>query len=184
MGLYLVRHGETEWSSSGRHTSTTDLPLLPEGEQAAKSLAPRLAALHFDRVLTSPRRRARHTAELAGFPHAVVDHDLVEWNYGEYEGVTTQEIHEHDPGWTIWDGVTPGGETAEQITARLDRVIEAARSAGGDTLIFGHSHSLRALTARWLGQPVDAGRFFWLSTATLSVLGDDRGTPVVVRWNA
>jgi len=184
MGLYLVRHGETEWSSSGRHTSTTDLPLLPEGEQAARQLAPRLAEFGFAQVLTSPRRRARHTAELAGFPDAVVDDDLVEWDYGEYEGVTTPEIHRTDPGWSIWDGVTPGGETPEQVAKRLDRVIATARAVEGNTLVFGHGHSLRALAARWLGEPVDAGRFFFLATATLSVLGEDRGSAVILRWNA
>jgi len=183
MGLYLVRHGATEWSTSGRHTSTTDLPLLPEGEQAAKELAPRLAGLDFAAVLTSPRMRARRTAELAGFPDAVVEEDLAEWRYGEYEGVTTEEIHRTDPTWNIWDGVTPGGESAEEVAARLDRVVAAARERDGDTLVFAHGHSLRVLAARWLGQPAAYGRNFWLGTATLSVLGEDRGQPVVVRWN-
>lgn len=184
MSLYLVRHGATEWSVSGRHTSSTDLPLLPEGEEAAKSLAPRLAGIEFAAVLTSPRRRAHRTAELAGFPDATVDEDLVEWDYGDYEGVTTDEIHRTDPGWTIWDGVTPGGESAEQVTARLDRVVAAARDRDGDTLVFAHGHSLRGLAARWLGLPVRDGRLFALGTATVSVLGDDRGQPVVQRWNA
>lgn len=184
MGLYLVRHGTTEWSLSGRHTSTTDLPLLPEGETAAKDLAPRLAGREFTAVLTSPRLRARRTAELAGFPDAVVDEDLAEWDYGEYEGITTDEIHERDPGWSIWDGYTPGGETPWQVAERLDRVVAAARARGGDTLVFAHGHSLRALAARWLGEPVSAGRNFWLGTATLSVLGEDRGQPVVVHWNS
>lgn len=184
MGLYLVRHGETEWSRSGRHTSVTDLPLLPEGERGAKELAPRLAGIEFAQILTSPRRRARQTAELAGFPGAVVDEDLVEWNYGEYEGVTTPEIHQRNPGWSVWEGVTPGGETPAEITTRLDRVIARVRGANGDTLVFGHSHCLRALAARWLGEPVSIGRFFWLGTSTLSMLGEDRGTPVVRLWNA
>jgi probable phosphoglycerate mutase len=184
MALYLVRHGATEWSTSGRHTSTTDLPLLPEGEEAAKELAPRLAGLDFAAVLTSPRVRARRTAELAGFPDAVVDPDLAEWDYGTYEGITTAEIHRTDPGWTIWDGVTPGGETADQVAARLDRVVASARSREGDTLVFAHGHSLRVLAARWLGQPAAYGRLFYLATATLSVLGEDRGQPVVSRWNS
>jgi broad specificity phosphatase PhoE len=184
MALYLVRHGETEWSRAGRHTSTTDLPLLPDGEEAARALAPRLAACTFAHVLTSPRLRARRTAELAGFPDAVVDEDLVEWAYGDYEGATTAQIREGDPDWTIWDGVTPGGETSEQVTERLDRVIDRVRSRDGDTLVFGHGHCLRALSARWVGEPVRHGRHLLLSTATLSQLGDDRGAPVVVHWNS
>jgi len=184
MSLYLVRHGETEWSRSGKHTSTTDLPLLPEGEEAARALAPRLAQCSFARVLTSPRIRARRTAELAGFADAVVDEDLVEWAYGDYEGVTTAEIREHDPDWSIWDGLTPGGETAEQVTERLDRVVARAQAVEGDTLVFGHAHCLRALAARWVCEPVRFGRHLLLSTATLSQLGEDRGTPVVVGWNS
>ncbi|WGL51472.1 histidine phosphatase family protein [Nocardioides sp. BP30] len=184
MALYLARHGATEWSEAGRHTSTTDLPLLPAGEESAKRLAPRLAGRRFERVLTSPRQRARRTAELAGFPDAVVDEDLVEWAYGSYEGITTAEIHEHDPGWSIWTGETPGGETPEQVAERLDRVIARVRALEGDTLAFAHGHCLRALAARWLGEPVAFGRFLVLGTATLSVLGDDRGQPAVVTWNS
>lgn len=183
MSLYLVRHGATDWSVSGRHTSTTDLPLLPAGEETAKELAPRLAGIDFAAVLTSPRLRARRTAELAGFPDAVVDEDLAEWDYGAYEGATTAEIRRSDPSWTIWDGATPGGETPDQVAARLDRVVAAARTRAGDTLVFSHGHCLRALTARWLERPVEEGRLFALGTATLSVLGDDRGQPVVERWN-
>jgi broad specificity phosphatase PhoE len=181
--LYLVRHGATEWAQSGRHTSVTDIPLLPEGEAGAKALAPLLAGHEFAEVHTSPRQRARRTAELAGFPDAVVDDDLVEWFYGEYEGVTTSEIHQRDPSWDVWSGTTPGGESPEQVAVRLDRVVARAREAAGDTLVFAHSHCLRALTARWLGEPVAAGRFFVLHTATVSVLGDDRGQPAVLLWN-
>jgi probable phosphoglycerate mutase len=184
MSLYLVRHGATEWSEAGRHTSTTDLPLLPEGEETARRLASRLAGLSFAHVLTSPRQRARRTAELAGFPDAVVDEDLVEWDYGSYEGITTTQIRERDPGWSIWRGVTPGGETAEQVTARLDRVIARVRALPGDTLVFAHGHCLRALAARWLGEPVAFGRFLVLDTATLSILGEDRGQPAVLTWNS
>ena len=184
MSLYLIRHGATEWSENGRHTSVTDLPLLPEGEESARRLASRLAGWSFAHVLTSPRQRARRTAELAGFPDAVVDEDLVEWDYGSYEGVTTAQIREHDPGWTIWSGVTPGGETAVQITARLDRVIDRVRALEGDTLVFAHGHCLRALAARWLGEPVAFGRFLMLDTGTLSVLGEDRGQPAVLTWNS
>lgn len=178
-----MRHGATEWSKSGKHTSVTDVPLLPEGEADARALGQRLAGHAFEQVLTSPRQRARRTAALAGFPHAVVDEDLVEWDYGEYEGITTPEIREHDPAWSIWDGVTPGGETAEEITARLDRLIERVRGADGDTLVFAHGHCLRAFAARWVGEPVALGRFLFLGTATLSVLGDDRGQPAILTWN-
>lgn len=182
--LWLARHGATEWSLNGRHTSTTDLPLLPEGEQGARDLAPRLSGTRFALVLTSPRQRARRTAELAGFPHAEVDDDLVEWSYGDYEGITTPQIHETDPGWTIWDGATPGGETAAQVSARLDRVIARVRAADGDVLVFAHGHCLRALAARWLALPVRDGRLFKLDTSTLSVLGYDRRQPAIARWNS
>ena len=182
--LYLVRHGATEWSTAGRHTGTTDLPLLPEGEETARALTERLRGADFGLVLTSPRQRARRTAELAGFPDAVVDDDLAEWDYGDYEGVTTEAIREKDPGWTIWSGVTPGGETAEQVCARLDRVIKRVRATDGRVLVVGHGHALRALAARWLDLPVAEGRLLKLDTATLSVLGFEREQPVVLRWNS
>lgn len=181
--LWLVRHGETEWSRSGRHTSTTDLPLTAEGEAVATSLAPRIAGQEFGVVLSSPRTRARRTAELAGFPAPEVTEDLVEWAYGSYEGVTTPEIRESVPGWTVWTHPSPGGETAEQVGERLDRVIARARGVER-ALVFGHGHALRALTARWLGLPVSAGAHFRLDTATLSVLGFERESPVILRWNA
>lgn len=181
--LYLVRHGETEWSASGRHTSVTDVALTAEGEDAARGLAPVLAALGVRDVLTSPRIRARRTAELAGFPDARVDDDLVEWFYGDYEGVTTAEIRESVPGWTVWTHPTPGGETPEHISERLDRVVARVRAATEPTLVFAHSHSLRALAARWLDQDVSLGQHLVFDTASLSVLGDDRGTPVIQRWN-
>nr|WP_218849194.1 histidine phosphatase family protein [Nocardioides perillae] len=181
--MWLVRHGQTEWSRDGRHTSVTDLPLLPEGEEVARSLAPRLDR-RFAQVLTSPRQRARRTAELAGHPGAEVDDDLVEWGYGDYEGVTTAEIRESVPGWSVWTHAVPGGEDATAVGARLDRVVARARAADGDTLVFAHGHSLRALAARWLGLPVSEGRLLRLDTATVSVLGHERDTPVVLRWNA
>lgn len=181
--LYLVRHGETEWSRDGRHTSTTDLPLTAAGEQTARALAPTLSRQDFDLVLTSPLRRARHTAELAGFPDAQDEPDLAEWDYGDYEGVTTPQIRETVPGWTIWTHPVPGGESASDVATRLDRVVERVRSVEGTVLVFAHGHSLRALTARWLGLDVAEGRHFLLDTATVSVLGDDRGQSVVVRWN-
>lgn len=181
--LWIVRHGETAWSRDGRHTSVTDVPLTAEGERAARGLAPRLAGTVFDRALTSPRIRSRRTADLAGFPDAEVDEDLVEWDYGDYEGLTTPEIRVGSPGWTIWGGSCPGGESAEQVGARLDRVVAALRDRPGRTLVFGHGHALRVLAGRWLGLPVAEGRLFRLDTATLSVLGYERETAAMLRWN-
>ncbi|RLV54658.1 histidine phosphatase family protein [Aeromicrobium phragmitis] len=180
--LWLARHGETAWSKSGQHTSFTDLALTDVGEQQSEKLRPLLAEVSFDLVLTSPRLRARRTAELAGFAHAEEDGDLVEWGYGDYEGLTTETIRETVPGWSVWTHPSPGGESAEQVGTRLDRVVARARREGR-TLVFGHGHSLRALTARWLGLGVEHGRLFLLDTGTYSVLGEDRGTPVVTRWN-
>ena len=181
--VWLVRHAETEWSRSGRHTSVTDLPLTAEGERIARELGPRLAVEPFDLVLTSPRQRARHTAALAGFPHARVDEDLVEWFYGDYEGVTTVEIRRTVPGWTVWTHPSPGGETAEQVTERLDRVVARLRELDGRALVFGHGHALRAVAARWIEQPVTEGRFLKLDTGTVSVLGYDREFPAILHWN-
>jgi broad specificity phosphatase PhoE len=181
--LWIVRHGETMWSASGRHTSTTDVPLTDAGEEAARGLAGRLAGTTFDLVLTSPRERARRTAELAGFPGAHLEDDLTEWSYGDYEGITTDTIRETLPGWTVWTHPSPGGETAEQVGRRLDRVVAKVRAHGGRVLVFGHGHASRVLAARWLAQPVVEGRLFRLDTATLSVLGYEHGTPVVARWN-
>jgi probable phosphoglycerate mutase len=180
--LWLVRHGETEWSRDGKHTSTTDLPLTDEGEEVARSLAPRLTG-SFDLVLTSPRLRARRTAELTGHPEAEPDEDLAEWGYGDYEGRTTEEIRETVPGWTVWSHPCPGGETADEVAARLNRVVERCQDVGR-ALVFGHGHALRALTARWLDLPVTDGRLFRLDTATVSVLGWERESPVILRWNA
>jgi broad specificity phosphatase PhoE len=182
--VWLVRHGQTEWSAAGRHTSRTELTLTPAGEEDARALAPRLAAASFTLVLTSPRARARRTAELAGFGSAEVDDDLTEWDYGEYEGVTTDEIRESVPGWTVWTHPCPGGETAEQVSTRLDRVVNRCRDTAGDVLLFGHAHSLRALAARWLGLPVSDGRLLRLDTGTVSVLGHEREQTVVLRWNS
>lgn len=180
--LWLVRHGPTEWSRAGRHTSVTDLPLLPDGERDAAALAPRLGGVAFDLVLTSPRERARRTATLAGFPDAEVEEDLVEWAYGDYEGLTTAQIRESVPGWTVWTHPSPGGEPPAAVAQRCDRVVARARAAGR-TLAFAHGHSLRAVAARWLGLAVEDGRLFRLDTATVSVLGHERETPVVLRWN-
>ena len=181
--VWVVRHGETEWSRDGRHTSFSDIPLTDNGVEVARTLGERLAGTSFDLVLTSPRQRARRTAELAGFPDAHVEEDLVEWGYGEYEGITTVEIRQTVPGWTVWTHPTPGGETVEQVTKRLDRVLGKVRAHGGRCLLFGHGHALRAFAARWIQQPADEGRFLRLDTATLSVLGYERDNPVVLRWN-
>ena len=181
--LWLVRHGETEWSRDHKHTSLTDLPLTDNGVQTARKLEERLSGTQFDLVLTSPRERARRTAELAGFRDAEVVEDLVEWGYGDYEGITTAEIRETVPGWTVWTHETPGGETAAQVTERLDRVVARVRETDGRVLVFGHGHASRALTARWIDQPVAEGRFFRLDTATICTLGYERETPVILRWN-
>jgi broad specificity phosphatase PhoE len=181
--LWVVRHGETEWSRDGRHTSTTDLPLTDIGEAAATELVPRLSGVAFDLVLTSPRQRARRTAELSGFPDAQVDDDLAEWAYGDYEGITTDEIRESVPGWSVWTHPSPGGESAAEVSARLDRVVARAQEHER-TLVFAHGHSLRVLTARWLEQPAEEGRFFRLDTSTVSVLGFERENPVLLKWNS
>jgi probable phosphoglycerate mutase len=182
--VWLIRHGETEWSRDGRHTSTTDLPLTRDGEAVARQLHDRLDDDDFSLVLTSPRSRARETARLAGHPEAEVDPDLAEWDYGDLEGRTTPEIRRTWPDWTIWSGPVPGGESAAEVTARLDRVVARCRAAEGRVLLFGHGHCLRGLAARWLGLPVSDGRHLRLDTATVSVLGWERETPVVQRWNS
>jgi broad specificity phosphatase PhoE len=183
--LYVVRHGATGWSRNGRHTGRTDLPLLPEGEDQARTTGALLDGRTFALVLTSPLQRARRTAELAGYGDAAeIDEDLVEWDYGDYEGVTSAEIHRTDPQWTVWRGPVPGGETLSQVGARCDRVIERVRAAAGDSLVFAHGHLLRVLTARWCQlEPVE-GRRFVLDTATLSRLGWEHGLPGVHLWNA
>lgn len=183
--LWLVRHGETAWSRARKHTSTTDVPLTALGERQASALRDVLAEQDFALVLTSPRVRAERTAQLSGFGDAEIDEDLVEWQYGHYEGITTAQIRETVADWSVWTHESPGGETADEVGARLDRVVERAHAAGEDatTLVFGHSHALRVLAARWLGLPPDHGKIFHLDTATVSVLEIDRGLPVVARWN-
>jgi broad specificity phosphatase PhoE len=186
--LFLIRHGETEWSRSGRHTSITDLPLTENGKQLARAVKGHLSPEDFQLILSSPRRRARETAELAGFIGAYepeIDNDLAEWFYGEYEGKTSREIWKTVPGWTIWNGAVPGGETASVVASRLDRVVARVRESGVDQAIcFGHGHALRALTMRWLGFDLGLGVHFPLDTGTVSVLGEDRGAPALERWNA
>lgn len=184
--IVLIRHGQTEWSANGRHTSVTDLPLTPAGERAATALAVRLANRSFGLVLTSPRTRALVTARLAGLSDAVVDDDLVEWNYGEYEGLTTSQIRQKDPGWTIWSGYTPGGESGEQVAARADRILARVRPvlSSADACIVAHGHLLRVVVARWLGLPPRDGGLFKLETATLSILGYEREAPVLSAFNS
>jgi probable phosphoglycerate mutase len=183
VSVWLVRHGATEWSESGRHTGRTDVPLTPAGEESARDLAAVLDGHHFQLVLTSPMQRARRTASLAGFENAERDEDLMEWDYGDYEGVTTPAIRESVPGWTVWTRPCPGGESAEDVALRLDRVVDRLRAVDGDSLVFGHGHALRALAARWVGEPVAFGRFLRLDTASYSTLGDEREQPVVLAWN-
>jgi probable phosphoglycerate mutase len=182
--LWIVRHGETEWSRSGRHTSVTDLPLTAAGETAATALAARLAGTTFELVLTSPRERARRTAALAGFADARAADDLVEWDYGDYEGLTTPQIRERVPGWTVWTQPCPGGESEDAVSRRLDRIVAQVRAQEGRVLVFGHGHASRALAMRWLGLSVSGGRLLRLDPATISVLGYDHESPAVDRWNS
>lgn len=182
--LFLVRHGETEWSASGQHTSRTDLPLTPNGVRQAEGLAMRLAREQFAAVFTSPMRRARETCAIAGLDHdAVVTDDLREWDYGKYEGRTTDDIRADEPGWTIWTATIQGGEQIEEVGRRVDRVIERALEVPGDVALFGHGHCLRILAARWVGLPPGGGALLELSTATVSRLGWERENRVVELWN-
>jgi broad specificity phosphatase PhoE len=184
--VYLARHGETAWSLSGQHTGLTDLPLTERGERNALRLAERLKGLTFSRVLSSPLQRAMRTCELAGFGgQAEVDRDLLEWNYGEYEGRRTEEIHAERPDWELFRDGCPNGESPQQVGARADRVIKRTREIQGNVLIFSSGHILRVLTARWLGLEPYAGKFFLLSTASLSALGYEHNfsQPVIQLWN-
>ncbi len=182
--LTLIRHGETEWSKSGQHTGTTDLPLTADGEKAAVALRPLLTSTPFDLVLCSPRRRARHTAELAGVTDLHIEDDLVEWDYGDYEGRTRIEVQQERSGWSVWTDGAPNGETPDEIAGRVDGVIAKCRAKGGRVLLIAHGHVLRTLAARWIQQPVTVGAHLPLDTAKLSVLSYDRGTPTIDRWNA
>lgn len=184
MQIVLVRHGETEWSESGQHTSRTDLPLIEEGRERAVRLGEKLAGRSFELVLSSPLRRALDTCELAGLGDQVeLCDDLREWDYGEYEGLTTPQIRVDRPDWNLWRDGCPGGEGPEQVGRRADRVLERLRSVDGDAIVFGHGHLLRALTARWLGMEVAAGARFALAAGALCTLGFERETEVVVGWN-
>jgi broad specificity phosphatase PhoE len=183
---YLTRHGETEWSLSGRHTGLTDLPLIPRGELDARRLGERLAGRAFEAVLTSPLQRASRTCQLAGFSaRAEVDRDLVEWDYGDYEGLRTAEIRAQHPDWQLFRDGCPHGEQPHQVADRADRLVARIRAVPGDVLLFSSGHFLRVLAARWLGLQPAAGRFLALDTASVSLLGyeGDRSQPVVLLWN-
>lgn len=184
--LWLVRHGDTEWARLGRHTGRTDVPLTDLGREQAVGLGKRLAGHRFGLVLTSPLSRARDTATLAGFGSvAQPDPDLREWDYGSLEGLETADIRASYPGWTIWHGPWPGGETIGHVAARADRIVAQVRSSEvpGDALVFAHGHLLRVLAARWLGLTPESGGLFALGTGTISVLGWERGSPVIQTWN-
>jgi probable phosphoglycerate mutase len=182
--VVLVRHGETEWSRGGRHTGRTEVGLTEHGREQAEAVGAALRSSDFALVLTSPLGRALETCRLAGFGDRAVQRDeLMEWDYGAYEGRTTAEIREERPGWTLWRDGVPGGESVEQVGARVDRVLDELRSLDGDALLFAHGHVLRVLTARWLELEPDAGRLFALDPATISRLGHERETAVVRLWN-
>lgn len=182
--IWLIRHGETEWSKSGAHTGLTDLPLTDEGRGHAAAIGRYLAGRHFALVLTSPLGRARDTCQIAGYGDvAIVDPDLSEWNYGDYEGRKTADIRSERPGWNLWNDGVPNGESIEQVAERARRVIDRAVGAQGDTALFAHGHLLRILASCWLELPPTAARLFALGTASISVLGYERETRVMSRWN-
>jgi probable phosphoglycerate mutase len=183
--IVIVRHGETEWSANGKHTSHTDLSLTEQGRERALELASVLSRWSFSLVLTSPLKRARETCELAGLSDAAeLCDDLHEWDYGEYEGLTTPEIRVERPDWSLWRDGCPGGEMPDQVGERADRALARLRSADGDVAAFAHGHILRVLTARWLGMPVAAGARFALGAGSVGELGYERDTEVLRRWNA
>ena len=182
--LILMRHGETEWSRDHKHTSYTDLPLTDTGAEQARALGKRIAGHEFDAIFVSPLLRARQTCELAGFgTRAEVLDDLREWNYGEYEGLTTAEIRESRPGWTVWNDGPRGGESPEEVASRADRVIAHAAADGADAALFGHGHMSRVIAARWIGLGAAGGARLRLETATVSTLGYERETQVILTWN-
>jgi len=184
--IYLARHGETAWTVSGQHTGLTDMPLTERGERNARRLGERLQGIQFPHVFTSPLQRARRTCELAGFGSvAKVDPDLVEWNYGAYEGLRTVDIHKERPGWQIFRDGCPGGESVADVGTRADRVVALLRELGGNVLLFSSGHFLRVLAARWCGLDASAGRTLLLSTAALSIVGYEHNTsePVIRLWN-
>ena len=181
--VVLIRHGETEWNRTGRHTGTTDIELTPTGRRQAEQLGSLLTPRSFASSLTSPLRRASETCRLAGYAGAEIRSDLAEWDYGTYDGRTTADIRAERPGWSLWRDGVPEGETAEEVGRRADRVIMEVESTRGDVAIFAHGHLLRVLAARWVGLPPAAGGLLLLHTASVSVLGHSRETPVIVSWN-
>jgi len=184
LNVFAIRHGETAWSLSGQHTGTTDIPLTDKGRPLAERMRPALAREAFALVLCSPMQRSRETCALTGLgDKAVIDADLAEWNYGQYEGLTPKQIQERRPGWLIFRDGCPGGESPEQVGVRVDRVIERARAAQGDVALFAHGHVLRVLAARWIGQPAGSGQHFLLDTGTLCILGYYHDIPAVKVWN-
>lgn len=183
--IYLIRHGETEWSRAGKHTGVTDVTLTKRGRKTACLLQPVLAREKFVTVLTSPLQRARESCELTGLGKvAAVEPDLMEWNYGDYEGLTTKQIQRVRPGWSLFHDGCPGGETPEQVAARIDRLVAKVRASDGNVALFAHGHVLRVLAARWIHQPLSFGEHLLLDTATLSVLGYYYDTPALKIWNA
>jgi probable phosphoglycerate mutase len=182
--LFVIRHGATEWSRTGQHTGHTDIPLLPEGEAQARATGALLGDHDFSLVLTSPLLRARHTCELVGLgAHAQIEPNLIEWDYGDYEGITSAQIHETVPGWTVWTGAIPGGETIDHVAARADAVIARVLAADGDCIVFAHGHILRMLTARWCQLEPTEGRRFVLDPATLCILGWEHESRAILQWN-
>jgi broad specificity phosphatase PhoE len=182
--IVLVRHGETLWSRNGQHTGCTDIPLTDEGRRQSERLGDSLRGRRFALVLTSPLQRAAETCRLAGLGDvALLREELMEWDYGAYEGRTTPEIRAEVPGWSLWRDGIPGGETAADVGRRVDRVIAEIGAVDGDVVLFAHGHVLRVLAARWLGLPPTEGRLFALDPATISILGYERETPVIRRWN-
>lgn len=184
MEVVLARHGQTEWSSALRHTGRTDIPLTDEGRRQARALGSELGGREFALVLASPLARAAETCRLAGFAEVRrLDDRLMEWDYGEYEGLTTEQIRERDPGWTVWPAGAPGGERPEDVGARVDEVVDELRAAEGDCAVFAHGHVLRVLAARWVGLEPAAGALIALATGSMGVLGYEREQPVIRRWN-
>jgi probable phosphoglycerate mutase len=183
--IFAIRHGETTWSLTGQHTGLTDIPLTENGRQAASRLRPILSDQEFSCVLVSPLRRARETCRLSGLEDkAIIDPDLIEWNYGQYEGLTASQIQQTNPDWMIFRDGCPGGETPQQVGIRVERIIARARSVGGKVALFAHGHVLRVLAVRWIGLRVEEGQHFLLNTGTVSVLAYYQDAPAIGLWNA
>lgn len=182
--LWLIRHGETEWSASGKHTSRSDVPLTARGQRSAKAIGQYLAGQEFSLVLTSPRQRAQETCRIAGYSsHAIVDNNLAEWDYGNYEGRTTAEIRSQEAGWSIWSAAVPSGELIEQVAERAESIILRSEGVGGRIALFSHAHFLRILAATWTGLPARSGSLFALGTGSVSILGSERENRVIQMWN-